>query len=113
VLAEVEPRSESPKETLTRLALTGAGIDGFDVQVRVVVEGAEYRIDLAHARAKVGVEYDGGHHRDARQQARDLERRNRLQDAGWTMIYVTSSMLYSGRDEMLAHVRSALRERGF
>jgi len=29
------------------------------------------------------------------------------------MVYVTSSMLYSGRDEMLAHVRSALRERGF
>lgn len=71
-LAAVDPESESPWETRMRLWLLDAGLTGFVLQWEVF--GGKYRLDIAWPEYKVACEYDGEHHRDARQHAYDVAR---------------------------------------
>ncbi len=59
------------------------------------------------------MEYDGGGHRTKKQQADDEIRRNRLRAAGWYIEVVTATSLIRTPGEILAHVRAALRSRGY
>lgn len=109
VLADAHPRSESPRETETRLLLRDAGFTAFIPQVEV--RGLGYRLDLADPEARIAVEYDGAHHDDPARQSRDRYRRNRLQAAGWIVIVVDRTMLRLQRGELLAQVRAAYARR--
>jgi hypothetical protein len=95
VLALADPRSESPRETLLRVRLTQAGLPP-PVPQFVVRDGDGRfvaRLDLAWPQVKVGVEYDGAHHREPRQHSRDLARHNLLRAAGWVVLQVDSRQL--------------------
>jgi hypothetical protein len=81
-----DPLAESPMETRTRLALVRNGLPSPISQFPVRGQGCCHYLDLAYARYLVGVEYDGGGHRDAEQARRDLERQHRLSLLGWTII---------------------------
>lgn len=105
VLADADPRRESPRETETRLMLREAGFTGFVVQVKVPELG--YRLDLADPLRKIAVEYDGVHHDDPVQQSTDRMRRNRLQAAGWIVIVVDRRSFRLQRDEILRQVSAA------
>lgn len=109
VLTDAHPRSESPRETETRLFLRDAGFTAFVPQVEVRELG--YRLDLADPVARIAVEYDGAHHDDPAQQSRDRYRRNRLQAAGWIVIVVDRRMFRLQRDALLAQVRDAYTRR--
>ncbi|WP_010540901.1 DUF559 domain-containing protein [Dietzia alimentaria] len=109
VLAQADPRSESPRETETRLFLHSAGFTGFVSQVEVPELG--YRIDLADPAHRIAVEYDGAHHDDPIQQSKDRRRRNRLQAAGWIVIVVDRRLFRDQRDEILEQVEAAYRLR--
>ncbi|ROP34588.1 endonuclease domain-containing protein [Pseudokineococcus lusitanus] len=94
-LALLDPRAESPRETALRLLLLDAGLpppvpqhEVYDTEGRFVA-----RLDLAWPALRVAVEYDGAHHRDARQHSRDLARHNRLRALGWTVLQVDARVL--------------------
>ena len=110
-LVEVDTDAESPWETRTRLFLLENGLTGFVLQYWV--PGFRYRLDIAWPELRVAVEYDGGGHRTKKQQADDEIRRNRLRAAGWYIEVVTATSLIRTPGEILAHVRAALRSRGY
>lgn len=105
VLEDADPRSESPRETETRLFLKEAGFTDFVPQVEVPELG--YRLDLADPQRKIAVEYDGPHHDDPVQQSKDRRRRNRLQAAGWIVIVVDRRIFRDQKSDVLEQVRAA------
>ncbi|WP_091184480.1 DUF559 domain-containing protein [Paramicrobacterium humi] len=68
-------------------------------------------IDLAYPDAKIAIEYMGQHH--GKQYARDVERVERLRAAGWIVIQVSSTLLFTTPNELVARVRTALLSRGW
>lgn len=104
--AGVEPKTESAMETRLRMLLIDLGLTGFEVQHPV--PGLPFRGDFAFVERKILVEYDGGGHRTAAQQARDAERANRLRAAGWTRIVVTATLFYRRPRELAAQLLAVL-----
>jgi very-short-patch-repair endonuclease len=86
-----DEHAESPPESRVRLALTAAGMRP-RTQVDVVDSAGRFvaRVDMAYEDARLAVEYDGGWHAEPGQLARDRDRLNRLQAAGWTVLFVTA-----------------------
>lgn len=106
VFAAANGDSESPMETRVRLTLHDAGFTDLVPQLRL--PELRCRIDLADARRKIAVEYDGdGHFDDPATIRRDIARRNRLIAAGWIVIVVTKNLYYKDRAEMIRLVRQA------
>jgi hypothetical protein len=113
VVADADPRSESPPETRTRLILRGA-----DVPVpipQLVVRDAwglfVARVDFGWPDLKLALEYQGDHHRvDKEQWRRDALRIAKLAAAGWLVLPVTALDL---RDPagFVRRVRAALESR--
>lgn len=105
-LSLMDLKSQSHMETHVRIDLALAGFKHFDAQVEVPELG--YVLDLAHRWLKVGVEYDGRHHRNVQQEAKDSIRLSRLRAAGWIIIRVDYATILHRREQYLAKVRSAL-----
>jgi very-short-patch-repair endonuclease len=110
VLAQADPRAESPMESVVRWLVLEAGLPTPDLQFGVrdaagVVLG---RADLAWPQRKVLVEFDGDVHRQRDVFVRDLRRQNRLVAAGWTVLRFTSADVLGRPDEVLAEIRRAL-----
>ena len=99
----------SPQETRLRLLVVDGGLP-VPVAQHVVVHDGRFvaRVDLAWPDRRVAVEYDGAWHAEPGQFARDRRRLNRLQAAGWTVVFVTAADL---RDpvRLLATIRAALQ----
>ena len=53
------------------------------------------RLDLAYPEHKLGVEYDGDHHRTRTEFRNDLRRLNDLRTCGWTVLRFVAADLYS------------------
>jgi hypothetical protein len=61
--------------------------------------------DLVHRSARLVLEYEGDHHRtDQAQWRKDLLRRERFEDAGWSVLRVTGDDLFPHRRELLRRV---------
>ena len=65
------------------------------------------RPDFAWPDRKVALEYDGLWHGEPRQFARDRQRLNRLQAAGWRVVFVTAADLRDP-ERLLALIAAAL-----
>lgn len=63
-----------------------------------------FRIDLAYAATKLGIEYDGEHHLSPDQREYDEIRRAVLRRLGWTIVVVTSNDLMSHPESFLNHL---------
>jgi very-short-patch-repair endonuclease len=87
-----------------RLPLVLAGLPPC-VQYPVTIDGRSFRLDLAYPSARLGVEYDGRHHRTPEQALRDLERQALLTAAGWKIIRFTAAEVHQPH-LMLARVRA-------
>lgn len=114
LVAIADGRSESPGESWIRLEMLDEGLPVPDLQFIVVWRGEElFRLDLAYARHRVGIEYDGvAFHDSKQQQAHDDARREWLRRHGWIVIVVHKEDL--SRDAMLhkiAEIRTALNSR--
>jgi len=89
----VDAGSESPRETWLRLLLVKAGY--LRPQTQIPVYGPRYGelvavVDMGWQDIKVGVEYEGDHHRtDRRQFNRDIARFDALTELGWIIVRVT------------------------
>lgn len=103
-----DEKAESPPESRVRLALTAAGLRP-RTQVDVVDANGRFvaRVDMAFEAERLAVEYDGGWHAEPGQLARDRTRLNRLQEAGWTVIFVTAPDLRH-LDAVVDRVRGTL-----
>jgi very-short-patch-repair endonuclease len=105
VLELAVPGAESPMETRLRLLLVLAGLPTPAVQHRV----SGYRLDLAYPEFRLGIEYDGDHHRERGQFQRDLARLNRLRLLGWTVLRFTADDVLRHPERVVEQVRRALR----
>lgn len=108
-LSLASPLAESPMETRTRLTLVFAGLPTPQLQYQVRdAQGFVARLDLAYPVRRVGIEYDGDHHRTPEVFRRDAVRANRLRLAGWTVLRFTSDDLLRHPDRMVDQVRALL-----
>lgn len=105
--------AESPKETETRLLLTGAGLPEPMIQYVVSAHGRFVaRVDLAYPQWRVAIEYEGDGHRTDRDQWRvDIRRQRDLEDLGWIVIRVTELDLRDGGRSLVARIRRATSTR--
>lgn len=100
--------AESPQETRLRLLIGRSSLPPPVAQYRIVdAQGFVARVDFAWPAHKVAVEYDGMWHAEAGQFARDRRRLNRLQAAGWRVVFVTAADLHRP-EELLARIAAAL-----
>ena len=108
VLSRADGLAESPQETRLRLLVVDGGLPAPVAQYVVEHEGRFVaRVDLAWPALRVAVEYDGAWHAEPGQFARDRRRLNRLQAAGWQVVFVTAADLHRPAD-LVMRVRAAL-----
>lgn len=106
-LGLLDGRTESPGESLARVALMLCGIPRPEVNLDIVHRGQWLaRVDMAWPEHRVLVEYDGAVHLPEDQRRKDALRRNLLQDAGWIVIVFTAADLRHP-ERMAALVRAA------
>lgn len=106
-----DPRAESRPESRVRVWLV---LDGLNPEPQYWIEDSHGRLaraDLAFPEQKVAVEYDGSW-RDGELWAlnRDRDRLNRVQAAGWEIVFVTAKLLHDPA-HMVHTVRAALNRR--
>jgi very-short-patch-repair endonuclease len=111
VLALARPHVESPMESRLRLGLVLGGLPEPEIQFEVLDPAGHFvaRLDLAYRERRVGVEYDGDHHRDQVTFRRDVVRLNRLRLLGWTVLRFTADDVLRNPDRVVAYVRAALK----
>jgi hypothetical protein len=113
MIALASPLAESAGESWIRLAIIDAGLPDPQLQLVVVLEGREFRLDLAYEKHRVAIEYDGREfHATRSQQLADEARRELLRAHGWIVIVVTKMDL--DRDSVrrwTAEIRAALYHR--
>lgn len=104
----VDARSESPPESWVRVACVLSGLPAPVPQFDVIHDGTWLgRVDLAWPEAGVVVEYEGEHHFEGLQIARDDVRLQRLVAAGWTVIRLSAADLRS-MDDVVRRIGEAL-----
>ncbi|HEY3194180.1 MAG TPA: DUF559 domain-containing protein [Candidatus Dormibacteraeota bacterium] len=108
VALHVEPSAESPMETRLRMLLVLAGLPRPEAQVPIRDRWGRIigRPDLYYQDARLGLEYDGGTHRDSL--AEDNRRQNRLLEAGVRLLRFTASDIFNAPEAVVALVRAAL-----
>jgi very-short-patch-repair endonuclease len=106
----MDRRADSPMESRMRVALVCAGLPP-RVQHPVTVGGRAFRLDLAYPEAMLAVEYDGGHHREAAQALRDLEREGLLTAAGWKIIRFDAATVLCCPGRLVARTRVLIAAR--
>lgn len=113
LIALVDPRAESARESWTRLEIHDAGLPAPEVQWWIVVDGVQtYRLDLAYPKHRIAVEYDGWetHEQTPEQIAYDEARRAWLRANGWTVIVIRrGDFTGAALDRWIGELRGALR----
>ena len=110
----IRPGSWSRLETWVRLILVDAGLpepvlnyDAYDDFGRFL--GC---VDLAYPDLKIAIEYEGEHHwRSAEQFRRDIDRLDRLVEAGWRIVRVANAHVFTMPDEVVRRVSVARAQR--
>ncbi|MFC6354904.1 hypothetical protein [Luethyella okanaganae] len=104
----------SRMETITRLFVVRAGLPEPSINYRVCdTHGRPVSmVDLAFVDWKVAVEYQGDHHREKGRFRDDIARRERLEDLGWTVVYISIDDMGLRPAETIARLRTRLRSRG-
>lgn len=107
----VEPGVESPMESRLRMILVLGGLPRPRVQVEIRDGFAGFlgRPDLLYPEARLGIEYDGGSHRD--RLVSDNRRQNRLQKAGFMLLRYTAPDVYGRPEAIVDEVRTLLQAR--
>jgi hypothetical protein len=109
----IEPRTESPMESKCRLVLVDGGLPRPMPQYEVLTDDGRFlaRLDLAYPKIKIGIEYEGDHHRDRPTFRRDVARGNALADAGWAIVRATADDVLGKPDELVRRVRKLIEQR--
>lgn len=112
----VRPRTDSSKETETRLLILRAGLPEPEVNGEIF-DGFGRKIatgDLVFRGYRVLVEYDGGQHRtDEEQYHWDVDRLDAIMEAGWRVIRINRSHLRTTPSTALRKITTALSAAGW
>jgi len=110
VLALADAGAESPMETRLRLVLVDGGLPRPVVQHEVRDAGGLFvaRLDLAYPAHRLGIEYEGDHHRGRGVFAYDLRRINALKLLGWRVLRFGPADVYRNAAGIVSQVRTAL-----
>jgi very-short-patch-repair endonuclease len=108
VCALADGLAESPQETRLRLLIGRSPLPAPVAQHRVRV-GARFvaKVDFGWPERRVAVEYDGLWHAGTRQFTEDRQRLNRIQAAGWRIVFVTAADLHRP-EQLIARIAAAL-----
>ena len=113
LLQIADPRSESARESWTRLAMIDAGLPRPTLQYWIEIDGVPtWRLDIAYPRQRIAIEYDGAdwHEKTDEQCAHDAKRRAWLECHGWTVIVVKKDGFSpGGAGSWLDEVAAALK----
>jgi hypothetical protein len=108
-----EPATESPMETRLRLLLVMAGLPR--PQAQFPLHDPQGRLlgrpDLYYPEHKLGLEYDGGSHRDSL--VEDNRRQNRMLNGGFRLLRFTAADVYQAPDSVIGQVRFAISQATF
>lgn len=109
----LDPRAESPRESLTRALIIEAGLPVPTPQVDIFDSGGRFiaRGDLVYEDLKIVIEYDGYHHLTLEGQRHDARRRGELGLAGWLLVTVVPADIHRPA-QLMAKVSRALTARG-
>jgi hypothetical protein len=110
-LRDVRPLTDSPMETRMRLVLTRAGLPEPVIGYTIHDDAGDFvgTPDLAYLNEKIAIEYEGDIHRtDPVVFADDIERRERMQEAGWYVIRVISNHVLRQPQWLVDRVRRQL-----
>lgn len=113
-LPRVREGVSSRRETWLRLIVVDAGLPEPVLDHDVFTDDGEFVacLDLAYPELKIGLEYDGDHHRtDAVQWAHDVDRLDRLAEEGWRIIRVTKTHIFTMPGVVVQRVRAAIEAR--
>src|SRR5438105_1041208 len=105
-----EPAAESPMESRLRILLVSSGLPRPKAQISIHDRWGRFvgRPDLYYEDARLGIEYDGGVHRETL--AEDNRRQNKLLRAGVRLLRFTAGDVLGKPDSVVSQVRELLRE---
>ncbi|MDQ1703805.1 MAG: hypothetical protein QOF18_171, partial [Frankiaceae bacterium] len=111
LLDDIEPKTESPMETRTRVEMVANGLPRPEAQFVVRTPAGRFvgRMDLAYPQAKLAVEYDGAWHWEQRRS--DDRRRAAVRAQGWEVLVFAADDVFGNPIGMVAQIASALRTR--
>ena len=110
-LQDVRPLTDSPMETRMRLVLTRAGLPEPVIGYTIHDAAGDFvgTPNLVYVNEKIAIEYEGDIHRtDPVIFASDIERRERMQEAGWYVIRVISNHVLKQAQWLVDRVRRQL-----
>ncbi|GAA1336984.1 hypothetical protein [Arthrobacter roseus] len=107
--------SDSPPETMLRLALDRAGLPTPQLNVAIVDPSSikHHEPDISYADYLVCVEYEGAGHNEERQVDRDIGREERCRDLGWTEVRISKRHMANDARAAVIKVRDALIANGW
>jgi hypothetical protein len=106
--------AQSPPESLLRIKILGAGLPAPEANMPIFDELGEYIScpDLRYRKAKIAIEYEGAHHREAEQFRRDAARDQLLAGLGWVTLRATSRDLRPTSSTLTDSIGTLLVVRG-
>jgi hypothetical protein len=110
-LPEIRVGADSPQETRMRLILARTNL-GEPVLNHVLRNGwgqAAVWPDAAYPEHRLALQYDGGHHADPLQAARDRKRQETTERLGWAELRIFKDDLDGDRPFLLEKVRATLQ----
>jgi hypothetical protein len=107
--------SDSPQETLLRLAIVRAGLPEPELNVPILdAEGVgHHEPDLSYRRYRIGIEYEGEHHGEELQVVRDITRSERYLALDWREVRISKRHMMDDGKQAVAKVRTALVQAGW
>jgi very-short-patch-repair endonuclease len=108
VIPLVDAAAESPMESRLRMLLVLAGLPRPKAQVSIHDRWGRFagRPDLFYEEHRLGIEYDGGVHRDA--MVDDNRRQNKLLNVGVRLLRFTAADVLGNPDAVVTQVRTML-----
>lgn len=107
--------SDSPQETLLRLAMVRAGLPEPELNVPIIGDDGlrHHDPDLSYRKYRIGIEYDGEHHGEAGQVVRDIARSESYGALGWTEVRISKRHMLNDAKPAIAKIRTALVQAGW
>ena len=107
--------SDSPQETLLRLAVVRAGLPEPELNVPIIGHDGlrHHEPDLSYREYRVGIEYEGEHHGDEVQIVRDIARSECYEMLGWTEVRISKRHMLNDAKPAVAKIRTALVQAGW
>ena len=114
-IALIRVGSDSPQESLLRLAIVRAGLPEPELNVPIIDDAGtrHHEPDLSYRKYRIGVEYEGELHGEEGQIVRDIARSEKYTALGWTEVRISKRHMHDDAKAAVAKVRAALLQAGW